>query len=79
MHSVPPTAITHETPRPSWFDGQATPCLVKQRAPSMMEISSLTHPQKPVVRLNEGHHPTQGSQPKFDFPIGVIPHSSRIG
>jgi len=45
----------------------------------MMEISSLTHPQKPVVRLNEGHHPTQGSQPKFDFPIGVIPHSSRIG
>lgn len=79
MHSVPTTTITHERPRPSLLDGQARACLAKRRQGSTMKFPSLTHSQKPVLRLNEGHHPTQSRQAKFDFPIAVIRHSSRIG
>jgi hypothetical protein len=79
VHNVPTTAITHETTRPSLLDGQATPCLVKRRAATTMEFTSLVHSQKQNPSLNEGHHPTQSSQAKFDFYKGVIRHSSRIG
>jgi hypothetical protein len=79
VHSVPPTTITHETPRPSLLDGQATPCLVKRRPATTMEFHSSNYPEKPVFRPNKGHQPTQSSLAKFDFCIPVIRHSSRIG
>lgn len=79
MPSVPTATITHAIPRPSSLDGQATPCQVKQRQRSTMKFPPFTHSQKPVLQPNKGLQPTQSSRTKFDFPIAIIRHSSRIG
>ena len=79
MHSVPTATSIHATPRPALTDGQATPCLVKQRAASTPISSWRECSRKHDPRQIEGHQPTMNSQAKFDFPIAVIRHSPRIG